>query len=359
MIPGGPGAHVRGDRYPRAVPAPRKARARAVPPRPVRVGEQVLYKLAHRLGEQTLADRLLADELAGVALVGPAPRLLVRVDEFPHYLAWDEPERFGARRYERFHEIMAAAGARYLVAVLPRVSHSPLSPAGAEPGGEPGAESRALEDEEIALLGRLAREGVGLALHGLNHRTREASPRRHSELCGLDRPQTRALLDQALAELARHNVHPEVFVPPFNRFDARQFEWLAERFAVICGGPESIGTMGLQRTPRWRGHSVYMPAYAPYYGRAGDLLRALPHVLGRAQGAPRLIPVVLHWGWEADREWSELERLAELIAPHTASWREFLEAVTHARETATEGAAASGGSVSGTETGARGTGARA
>ena len=293
-----------------------------MPPRPVRVGEQVLYKLAGRFGEQTLADRLLAVGLPGVEVAEAPPRLLVRVDEFPHYLAWDEPDRFGARRYERFHEIMAGAGAHYLVAVLPRVSRLPLSPT--------GAESRALTDEEIALLRSLAREGVGMALHGRDHRTRHASPRRRSELCGLDRAQTDALLDEALAELAQHDIRPEVFVPPFNRFDARQFDWLAERFAVVCGGPESIGTMGLQRTPRWRGQVVYMPSYAPYYGRAAELLRALPRAIKRAQG--RWIPVVLHWGWEADRDWGELERLAELIAPYTASWQDFLGAVAHARK---------------------------
>ncbi len=350
MIPGGPGAHsgvhpsthgfaarpagtlrvgwrpaacnygdARGDRYARAVPAARTASARAVPPRPLRVGEQVLYKLAGRLAQQPLANRLLAPELAGVEIDGgDSPRILVRVDEFPHYLASDEPDRFGAGRYERFHEIMAGAGAHYLVAVLPRVSRSPLSPT--------GTESRALSDEEIALLRRLTAEGVGMALHGRDHRTRHASPRRHSELCGLNRAQTRALLDEALAELARHEIHPDVFVAPFNRFDARQFEWLAERFAVVCGGPESIGTMGLQRTPQWRGQSVYMPSYPPYYGRAGELLEALPRALERTPG-PQLIPVVLHWGWEAEREWNELERLVELIAPHTLPWQSFLDAL--------------------------------
>ena len=45
----------------------------------------------------------------------------MRVDEFPHYMAWDDPEGFGTARYERFHEIMAGAGVPYLVAVL-RVS---------------------------------------------------------------------------------------------------------------------------------------------------------------------------------------------------------------------------------------------
>lgn len=298
---------------------------RAVPPRPVRVGEQVLYRLARRWGEQTLADRLLAARLPGIDTGTAAPRILVRVDEFPHYRAWEEPDRFGAARFERFHEIMADAGVRYLVAVLPRVSRSPLSPT--------GTDSRSLGDEEIAVLRRLADEGVCFALHGRDHRTRRASPRRHSELCGLDRTQTDALIDEALGELARYDIRPDVFVPPFNRFDARQFEWLAARFAVICGGPESIGLMGLQRTPQWRGETmtVYMPSYAPYYGRASELLNALPRMIERARGRGMTIPVVLHWGWEAEAGWGGLERLAELIAPHTAAWQDFLAAVARSR----------------------------
>ena len=188
-------------------------------PRPVRVGEQVLYKLARRWSEQTLADRLLSARLSGVDTGTAPPRLLVRVDEFPHYQAWDEPDRFGVSRFARFHEIMAGAGVHYLVAILPRVSRSPLSPT--------GGDSRSLDDEETAVLRRLADANVCFALHGRDHRTRRASPRRHSELCGLDHAQTEKLIDEALAELERHDVRPDVFVPPFNRFDARQFAWLA------------------------------------------------------------------------------------------------------------------------------------
>ena len=84
--------------------------------------------------------------------------------------------------------------------------------------------------------------------------------------------ETEQLLDDALAELARHEIRPDVFVPPYNRFDARQFEALARRFAVVCGGPESIGLMGFQRTPQWRGETVYLPSYAPVYGRAARVL---------------------------------------------------------------------------------------
>lgn len=304
-------------RYPRPVPSAMTA----VPPRPVRVGEQLIYKLGRRFGERALAERQLAVHVAGLHPGGTVPRILVRVDEFPHYKAWDEPDRFGVSRFERFHEIMAGARVPYLLAVLPRVSHAPLSPM--------GAESRPLDHEEVAVLRRLAGEHVCFALHGRDHRTRFASPRRHSELCGLDRAQTEALIDTALAELGRQGIRPDVFVPPFNRFDARQLQWLARRFAVICGGPESIGLMGLQRTPQWRGDAVYLPSYAPFYGRAAELLNALPRTIERAPGL--WVPVVLHWGWEAETGWGDLERLVNLIAPYATPWEDFLAAIERGR----------------------------
>ena len=314
-------------RYPRAVCSV----TTAVPPRPVRVGEQLLYKLGRRYGEPALVDRQLAGRVVGDHIDTAVPRILIRVDEFPHYQAWDEPDRFGTSKFERFHEIMAGAGAPYLIAVLPRVSHAPLSPM--------GTGSRPLKDEEVAVLRRLAGERVCFALHGHDHRTRFASARRHSELCGLDRVQTERLLDQGLAELAGHGIEPKVFVPPFNRFDARQFGWLARRFAVVCGGPESIGLMGFQRTPQWRGEAVYLPSYAPFYGRAAELLKALPQALGRTRGNIWL-PIVLHWGWEAEAGWGELERLADLLAPYATPWEHFYAAIERDRASEVSGGAA-------------------
>jgi hypothetical protein len=330
-------------------------RVPGVPVRPLRLAEQVRYKLG-RLGyERDVARPLLAARRAvlGERAGGP-PRFLVRVDEFPHYRAWDDPQRYGSERFARFHEILAAAGVPYLLAVLPRVSHEPLTPAGdgwhvapyddapRARGGQPDRDlrppssrageldreaSRPLWDAERALLARLARERVSFALHGLTHRTRFASPRRHSELCGLSRPATEALLDAGLAELAQAGVAPEVFVPPYNRFDAAQFEPLAERFKVVCGGPESIGQLGFQRTPQWRGETVYLPSYAPFYGRAAELLPAVEHAIEARWGL--WIPVVLHWGWEADAGWDELQRLVEALAPYATAWEEFMVAVGH------------------------------
>lgn len=305
-----------------------------MPSRPVRLVEQVLYKLGRLSGERALVDlppaTLLTlagewrggDDMRGGVLVGRRARILVRVDEFPHFQAWDKPGSYGAENFVRFHEILAGAGVPYLLAVSPRVSRTPLLPS--------GVGSRGLEREEAELLQRLAGEAVCFGLHGRDHRTRFASPRRRSELCGLSQSQTDSLIDAALVELALYGIAPKVFVPPYNRFDARQLPWLARRFAVVCGGPESIGTLGFQHTPQWRDGTVYLPSYAPLYGSAATVLDALPRVLGRASGA--WLPMVLHWGWEADAGWHELERLVAALAPHTVPWEDFLAAVERSRD---------------------------
>lgn len=293
---------------------------RPIPRRPRRFAQQVLRKLDRLDYERAVGAPLIGARRAALgaqAALGP-PRFLVRVDEFPHYLAWDQPERYGTEGYRRFHTIMADAGVPYLVAVPPRVSHAPMDPA--------ERRWRALDDGERALLAELvAGEGVDFALHGRDHRTRFPSPHHHSELCGLGPAATAALLDEALAELARLGVGSEIFVPPFNRFDAVQYDALARRFAVVCGGPESIGQIGFQRTPMWRGEAVYLPSYFPLYGHAREVLPAARRLIDRECGL--WAPIALHWGWESEEGWEQLERLAALIAPYAASWQDFLAAV--------------------------------
>ncbi len=298
-------------------PAVRAAvRSRPFAPAPLRFAQL----LARRRGlldyERAVAAPLADARRAALGEQAQAPpRFLIRIDEFPHYLAWDRPERYGAPAYRTFHETMTAAGVPYLVAVVPRLSRAPLDPA--------GAGSRPLEEGEREMLAALAAEpAVSLALHGLDHRTRDASPRRHSELSGLDAAATEDLLDRALGELAPLGIAPRVFVPPYNRFDAAQYEILARRFAVVCGGPESIGTLGFHRTPLWRGDAVYLPSYAPLYGRAREVLPVARRLIERREGL--WAPIVLHWGWEADEDWRALESLAAVLAPHAARWQEFL-----------------------------------
>jgi Uncharacterized protein conserved in bacteria (DUF2334) len=305
-------------------PAVKRAlRLRGTPTAPVRFAQRVQRKLGRLEYEQAVAEPLMAARRAvlGERAEGP-PRFLVRVDEFPHYMASDDPERYGTEAYRRFHETMRNAGVPYLVAVLPRVSRDALDPT--------GTQWRGLERDEREMLAQMPSEGVSYGLHGLDHRTRHLSPRRHSELCGLSATATEELISTGLAELAEAGVATKVFVPPYNRFDDSQYEILARHFEIVCGGPESVGLLGFQRTPVWRGDAVYLPSYHPLYGHAGEV----------EPGARRLIearaelwaPIVLHWGWEADEDWKALERLLAVIAPYTAHWDDFLAEVAASRE---------------------------
>ena len=248
---------------------------------------------------------------------GP-PRFLVRVDEFPHYQAWDEPARFGTDGFERFHTILTEAGVPYCIAVPPRVSRR-------------AARSRRtavapLDDRELEVLQRIERDGVTLALHGRDHRTRHASPRRRSELTGLDATATAALLDGALAELAAAGLaRPEVFVPPYNRFDADQYASARRALRRRLLGARDAGDDGL-------------PAHAAVARR-----RALPPVLlaalrPRARGAARGDRAHGHQqgdlgsdhpalGLGVRRGLDQLEALVAQIAPAAAHWEQLLALV--------------------------------
>ncbi len=79
----------------------------------------------------------------------------------------------------------------------------------------------------------------------------------------------------------------------------------------------------------WRGEAVYLPAYHPLYGHAGEVLGGASRLI-EAQAA-LWAPIVLHWGWEADEGFSELRRLLAAIAPYAASWEDFLAEVDASR----------------------------
>jgi hypothetical protein len=300
----------------------RAVRPTRVPP----VGRRLRQRLAMKRGHLTYEAACVAPFMAARrAVLGDgaegAPRLLVRVDEFPHFRAADGSARYASERFARFHAIMASARVPYLLAVLPRLAHRPLRPR--------ARGSRAWHDDERAVLTTLAGEGVALGLHGLDHRTRRTLPQQRSELAGLSATQLTERVSRAERELARLGVHPRVFIAPYNRFDAAHYGVLAERYDVVCGGPESVGCVGFQRTPLWRGPAVYMPSYPPLYGGAAAVQAGVERLV--AARAAIWAPVVLHWGHEAKAGWAALERLADLLASYARPWDEFLTAVESSR----------------------------
>jgi peptidoglycan/xylan/chitin deacetylase (PgdA/CDA1 family) len=291
---------------------PQIAAAGRIPAAPVRYAQAVALKLGRR--------RWPDGSAAGTG----SPLPLVRVDELPHAGAFDSSGRFGTEAFKRFHAVLAEAGVPYLLAVTPHVSRDYLDPE--------RDEWRPLEDAEIAELRDLKRDGVSFGLHGLDHRTRHANPRRHSELCGLGVAETEERIDLARSIFAESGIETPVFVPPFNRFDASQYAPLAERFEVVCGGPESIRLLGFQPTPIWLGKAVYLPSYAPLYGRAAAVLPGIERMIEREESL--WAPITLHWGWELDDDFAGLERLCGRLAECAAEWQRLLDAVGDSRTAA-------------------------
>ncbi len=289
---------------------PKIATAGRIPAAPVRYAQAVALKLG----------RL---EWPGSGAAGTGrPWPLVRVDEFPHAAAFDSAGRFGTEAYKRFHAVLAEAGLPYLLAVTPHVSRDYLGP--------DEKEWRPLDSGEIAELQDLKRDGVSFGLHGLDHRTRHANPRRHSEFCGLSNADAAERIDLGLSILAETGIETPVFVPPFNRFDASQYALLAERFEVVCGGPESIRLLGFHPpTPIWMENAVYLPSYAPLYGRAADVLAGIERMIEAEEAL--WAPITLHWGWELEDDFASLKQLGARLAECAGEWPRFLEAVGESR----------------------------
>jgi len=300
----------------------RPFRRGGVPPLPLRLAQAVAMKRGRISWESHVVEPLLAARRAALGeAAGGEPRVLVRVDEFPHARAFDSAGPYGTERFRRFHAVLAEAEVPYLLAITPRVSRDYLDPQ--------TSESRPLVDGELSCFRALAREGVVFGLHGLDHRTRHASPRRHSELLGLSSSATAERIDAARGIFAELGLETPVFVAPFNRFDASQYRLLAERFEVVCGGPESVRLLGFSQTPAWRGEAVYLPSYPPLYGTATEAAVGLERLIERR--AALWAPLTLHWGWEARDDFAGLRRLCRRLAGRARDWGEFLRAVAASR----------------------------
>lgn len=294
-------------------------------PQPLRFAEALAQKRGRLGWERHVAEPLTRFRRSALdaAAAGP-PRALVRVDEYPHARAFDSAGQFGTEAFRRFHAVLAEAGIPYLLAITPHVSRDYLDPE--------VAERRDLDQAEIETLRSLRDDGVVFGLHGADHRTRNASPRHHSELCGLAPEQAAARVDGARAVFDDLDLPTPVFVPPFNRFDAAQYPLLAERFDVVCGGPESVRLLGFHRTPAWQGEAVYLPSYKPLYGTAAQAAAEIER-LAELEAA-LWAPITLHWGWELKDDFAGLRRLCELLRGRVAGWSDFLAAVAASRNAA-------------------------
>jgi hypothetical protein len=314
--------HVWPHRLPDDAKVPRRLAPRLPTRQPLRFGQAVALK-AGRLGwERSVVEplRRFRRDALGTQATGP-PRVLVRVDEFPHARGFDPQGKFGSEPFRRFHAVLAEAGIPYLLAITPNVSRDYLDP-------ETG-ERRPLDPGEIETLRAVQSDRVVFGLHGADHRTRHANPRQHSELCGLSSTAAAARVGEARAVFDGLGLPTPVFVPPFNRFDAGQYPLLADRFEVVCGGPESVRLLGWQPSPVWQGEAVYLPSYAPLYGTSAEAAAGVQSLID--QEANIWAPVTLHWGWEIEDDFASLRRLCDLLQGIAADWTDFLAAVAATR----------------------------
>jgi hypothetical protein len=278
-----------------------------------RYQRRLMAKGALRYEARTVARQMAARRaVLGDAADGP-PRLLLRAGAFPHPLADEDPRRFGIEPFRRAHATLAEVGIPYLVAVTPRVSARPLDPR--------DERWRPLDDRELEVLTELRHDGVTFAAHGLDHRTRRRG--RPSELGGLKSKDLPVHLDLAAAELAEVAIRPDVFVPPFDRFDWRQWDAIAQRYTVVTAGHDSVDAVGYHDGPLWRGDAVWLPVYAPLDGPAPDVLAAA-RTLAEA-GASVWAGAAIDWSAEATG--SGLGALAHGIREWAVEWERFLEAV--------------------------------
>jgi hypothetical protein len=296
-------------------------RSRPVPRPELRIAQRVLMKAGGLNFESGFLPRVLKARRAilGARGNGP-PRFLIRVDEFPDAHGIDDPRR-GFAASQAFHQTLAEQGVPYLIAIVAQHTGRTLDPV--------ATDGRPLDAQDRAFIELMGREGVTFGQHGTTHRTRYASPRKRSELSGLGPQETEALLSQGRDRLAQAGVVARVFVPPFNRFDAGQYDDLARHFDVICGGPESVAQMGFHGSPLWRGDAVYLPCYEPFYAGAAEVSPVIDRMVALAPGC--WIPIVLHTGWEVGDDFRALAAFAQKIAPYAASWDDFLRAVEASR----------------------------
>lgn len=280
-------------------------------------------------GRLTNANAVLGPRMdARRAVLGDAahglPRLLLRVDAFPADGAFDEGAQASTAAATALHAILHGAGVPYLMAVTPRVAQAPADAA---------ADAwRVHSEAERTLLGQLRREGVTFGLRGLDGRTRVRKVSRRSEFGGLKRKAIDQRLDTAVEALRDEALHADVFVPPYDRFDAVAWTALAKRFDVVCGGPRSVDGFGFHRSPSWRGDAVWLPAYAPLHGPAAAMLPAVQALVD--DGVALWIPLALDLAHEAQDGFRALAELAAVLGDGGLArpWDDFLLAVRASRQ---------------------------
>jgi len=220
-----------------------------------------------------------------------------------------------------FHNILSEFGVPYLLGVTPHLAADPLDPDGKTVHG--------LSEADASILRHICSEGVDLALHGFTHRMR--GPKIRSELFGVPEAELRSLLEQSFQVFTENGLpEPIAFIPPFNAIDRRSARVISEYLSILCGGPESIHSLGFSACPDKIEGMDYWPSFYPAYGPA----RSVSRYVQRVSKAPRgyLIPITVHWRWEKGDNFGAVRNLAALVSNRVDRWVSHMGAAARVTE---------------------------
>ena len=171
---------------------------------------------------------------------------------------------------------------------------------------------------DTSLLNVLRDAGGVVGLHGFSHEGRHGPYQ--SEILQMSFPQ----IDEHLAEVEglglQEDLQPVAFVPPFNAISWDQIVYLASRFRIVCGGPESARFTDCCFGPVClKDGAAYFPSYYPFYGCARDIVRTGVPMLTR--GVTRgPVCITVHVQEEVGDGFRSFLRLVEDVQPIASDW---------------------------------------
>lgn len=232
------------------------------------------------------------------------PTFLVRVDDFPR---WDK----SSEEFLRFHRILSENEIPYVLGVTPYPSKDPLNPK--------SKNYCEIGKADLDIIKQFSSPLFEVAMHGFSHQTTNAF--RPTEIAGVEKAELEKKIRKGLEKLRSENLRIDVFIPPFNTFDFSSFEVLEKYFKVICGGPNSVLYVGVRISPSYINRTLYVPSYYPAYGTAAEIMAFVEKVKKIKDYA--VVPLTLHWAWEAKNGFRHVEKLCQALQGHTVSWRSF------------------------------------
>lgn len=264
-----------------------------------RVHDYISLDQAEAAG-RILEIRKIARQSLGPKTQNPPCRFLLRIDDFP-------AESAGSEKFLEAHQLFTEHHIPYLLAITPFMTRP--------------KDSGFLTPQEIQILKKACSEGAQPALHGFTHEKHSSRP--CSELAGMPLAEFKIWLTKAKGILAQHGIHCAAFVAPFNSYDLFIVPELLKHFSVICGGPESVHSLGYHTGPSFLGDCLYLPSYRGAYDIGSRDLPGLRELELKAAGL--IIPITIHWRNGLKDGFGSFRQIARYLQGKVIGWDAYLQ----------------------------------